>query len=498
MINQVILIQLSSTEAIGLAACRKNGSWRVQWDFRLPLCGAPDDPHSADWGTRLRHLLKRKKYSTQGIILVLGRQDYAVTSIPLPPGTPAETASMLELDLAERLPADPARICHGWETVETGEDGRQLIQVYWSPREKIDAVLDDLGKNGLKLIGIFPSLALYRRLFLPQYQNRPLVLLHDSSEFFEYAGWASGGALLFSRGKKHLTGSLPDDGSGARTILTELAGNAGVALAQSQPDGGHFLIDWRSNPGDAKLPSELVGEPHPAAERLKQATGKLKSELPLDFILLAGATELLPVLLSQSHSGSLASPLSMLPRQLIRRSEWVQLRRLATQSATLVLGILLLASGNLWLYSALMAKQLDANQEEIKRLTPEVKEIEGMEQRIASIKDQLDYAISPVDALRAVNALLAKSGDSLEGLYLDHMNYLSSGEIIMEGHTTSDITPWKFAEDLGQTGAFRITQKPRIETHMLGGTRSIRFNLKVQARADDSPARVEGDHDVIQ
>lgn len=481
MTKEFLLLQVHHASIAASVVFQTKGVWRVRRDLAVLQQAEPGgDPAADNWAVRLRRALGDRR-ARLSCILLLHRQEYAVLQTELPPGTPDETTSMLDLILADLIPADSAGICSGWENVGLTETGQQIIQVYWTPQNKITPVLETLEAGGFVLAGVFPALAIFRRLLLAEDADRPLAFLHMTSESAEFACWRPGGTALFSRGRQLQSGSVAKNGSADTGLVRELASCLRNAQAQMalQANGGVRLVRLGSSVYSSSDCPACVLENHPAAERLKEATALYKSERQEDFLALAATAELAGTLLAQTHSGRLATPLNMLPRQFLRQHEMTRRRSLAIQTSTLILGIVLLVIGNLWLYSYQLEESLQKTQAEISQLAPQAKEIEAMEERIASIRDQIDYAISPTDALTQINRVLAESS-ALQGLFLDRMAYKSSGEIAMEGHSVSDITPWKFAEALSNTGLFGTVQRPKIETHMLGGTRSIRFALKVQ------------------
>lgn len=483
MRNPVLIFQLQDRCLLGIVCSIKSGNWRIERDFTITLDASGDHETGSAWADLLRTKLNdKKKDSVHSCLWILHRSDYAVLNLELPAGTSEETAAMLELELADRLPADLAKICFGWDRVDTSEDGQQILQVYWAPQSRILPIYEALKHAGLELTGILPALALYRPLIMNPAPDHPTALLYVEGGNYELAGWDPRGIISFSRGKKSLLGENESSELNSGALEADLRKKLQQLSAQFPPDAEPRLVRLHAAAigpeAEAELKSSVSGG-------LQELVKSLKNPCREKFFPLAAVVIQAPLLFGRTASENSSLTLNMLPRQVVQRSEREQFKRLAIRVAILLTGIVALLVGNAVFYLHELRTQLAGDQMEIKRLTPVAKDIEAMEARIVSINDQLDYAISPVEALKAVNAILANASDILDGLFLDHMTYAATGEIVMEGHAINDITPWKFAEELGKSGAFRILQKPKIEWHMFGGTRSIRFNLKVQASPHD-------------
>lgn len=499
MADSTLIIQFQCHGVLGLIAGAGRGRPRIERTFSLPLAPGGGEAGGAEFSRRLRKELGAKGgRPLRRALLVLHRQDLALLELRLPPGTPAETAQMLELELADRIPLEPARVCYGWELVDRQEDGRQTIQVYWTPQQKIAPLMAALGNAGLEVAGVLPALALYRRQLRTEGTSDPLAFIHCTPQGFEAVCWGAQGTVLFSLGRMvaQAASAAGDHDPFPAGHGAELSDFIQASCRRFELNGELRKLYVGSEPADAGLGlgAEANALDHPALARTGQVLEALEASDRLAFLPLVLAAELASAFATRPGGG--VETVNMLPRSLSASREASRARSLTLQVAGLILSIVALAAGNLWLYAYQMKRQLAASQAEMARLAPQVKEVEAMEGRIHSIREQLDYVLSPADAVRKINEVLAEADPALEGLYLDHMNYKSTGEIMVEGHATNDITPWKLAEALDKSAAFQITQKPRIQTRQYGETRSIRYSLAVVAlgqgeRAPAEPGREE-------
>jgi hypothetical protein len=484
MAESTLFLQFFPTCVVGLIAePMKGDDLRFRKAFRLsPEHGDSGTPETG-LASRLRQEIQHARHSAipRQCVLVLPRQDVASLSLQLPAGTDAETAAMLELDLKDRLPLDADDISHGWEKVGAAPDGRETVLVYWTPRRKLAPMLDVIRAAHLEIVGVFPVPAIHRRVFRGDPGGDLLLMAYFSEEGFELTCWGESGALLFSRGKLV---EFESEGDGQRdngVLRSEFA--ASVRACAEQLGGSKAVRCVWFGPADVADALRAEGivpqEEDASRKRIADLLGRIEQGDGLSFLSLTAAAQMGESLLPATPGRVSSSSLNMMPKSLRLSKEGAFRRRQTLKAGFLALSILILAAGNLWLYSFDMERQLASNREQISRLAPLAKDVDAMEERIRTIREQIDYIVSPADALKEINSLLADNAADLEGLFLDHMTYKASGQIIMEGHVTNDITPWRFAEFLDASGLYRVAEKPRVETFSLGQARRIRFSLSV-------------------
>jgi len=492
MVNSTLFLQFFPSRVLGLIAEPGGSAYRFRKAFRLSLENSKAGKPETAPACLLRGELHQFKHNApRKCVLVLHRQDLAVLALELPPGTDAETALMLELDLRERLPLDMDQVCYGWEITGANQAGLNTILVYWTAQDRIAPMLDVLREANLELVGVFPAPAVHRPLLRDESDSRSFLLAHFAPEGFDLTCWEEGGSILFSRGRLSKSGTEKEDEKAA--LLSEFTSSVHACEQRVGNLQGVRTIYLGTACAAEALRTAGSGqntEP-PAEKRITDLLARIEEGDGVSFLSLACATERAGSLLRGTKGNVSSSSLNMMPKLLRLSKEGAFLRRQVLKAVFLVLSILILAAGNIWLYCFEMEYQLKVNKEQISRLTPAAKEVDAMEERIRTIRDQIDYVLSPADALREINTLLADHSTDLEGLFLDHMTYKDTGHITMEGHVTNEITPWRFAEKLDTSGLFRIADKPQLEIHPVGEARLIRFSLSVDVSKEQSPASTQ-------
>lgn len=415
---------------------------------------------------------KNESKQARHTILVLARTDLALLNMCFPKGEADETAAMLELELDRQLPLDLSKVCFGFETycAET----QDLAQVYWSPLDRIEPYLATLKSAGIEVDEIRPTLPYYHRLPVetPPIQTRSQIFMHHAQ--IEMIHWSRPGIVGFSRIVDHRLSehNLSD---------AELARSLAALIANLNSDSSILLYSAES----AKEPISTIL----AAAGLHVVQANVKFDCAPELTNEA-ATEFFPLLAVIAGTQTEPAPLTtntairtlnMLPRSIDAQRHRYRLRKTTIRVAMLSALVILLGIANVVLYINRLQTQIDANMAEIKLMTPEARQVEAMEERIASIQRQINYVMTPIDALGTINQILAEQASRLDGLYLDHFDYTEAGIILLEGHSTNDITPWSFAEALDKSGRFKIAQKPRIQMRLYGETRAIRFQMSCQA-----------------
>ncbi|MCE5231223.1 hypothetical protein LLG95_16730 [bacterium] len=444
-------------------ASYRNRAWDVIRAERIENVGALSGEELTA-SIRGQASARRKDTQARHSILVLERTELALLNLAFPRGGAEETAAMLELELDRQLPLEAQKLCYGH--AKHSGDGEDLVQVYWSPLDRIEPLLSKLKSAEIEVDEICPAMAFYRWISADAAPNASF-----NTQLFIHAGhielihWSAPGIVGFSRF------SSDSEIERSLTALIEHRNDASpISLyspeAQKQSISGLF----------AAMGLRSVH----AITRFEWATN-LTDDEQIEFLPILAVLNAIDADSLSSGSPRLTSTLNMLPRSIEVQRQRRQRRRNMIQTGVLALLFAVLGVANLMLYMNRLATQINANTEEIKRLTPEAKQVEAMEERIASIRRQINYVITPIEALGTVNKVLSDQAGRLEGLFLDHFDYTEVGLITLEGHSTNDITPWSFAEALDKTGKFKIVQKPRIEMHPYGETRAIRFQLSCQA-----------------
>ncbi|MEN6626638.1 MAG: hypothetical protein ABFD69_10460 [Candidatus Sumerlaeia bacterium] len=454
-------------------ASAQNSQWNLQRAERI-----------ADYQTTPRDQLasiirsqtadrRKDTQQTRHTVLVIERSDLAVLNLTFPAGSADETQAMLELELDHQLPLDMNKICYGYHKHTDGEQDH--IQVFWSPFERIQPRMDCLKLVGIEIEEIYPALPFYYDLIQDPDANHPSTYVLVRSNCVELVNWSNPRIIGLSR---QIT---LNDSADEQSFCAELGRTIDSFFDHAAQDDKPAFIASEQNTGavrNAFASRGLLLDGHKA--NLKWM-GDIQDEDAFAFLPVIAVLNGIPIETPANGSVSETQTLNMLPRSIEEQRRRHRIRKSMIQVGGLLVIAIALVMANLLLYVNRLQTQIDYNTGEIQRLTPEARQVEAMEERIASIRRQINYVITPVDALGTINEILSTQASRLDGLFLDHFDYTESGLISLEGHATNDITPWSFAEALDKSGRFRITKKPRIERKPYGETRAIRFQLSCQA-----------------
>jgi hypothetical protein len=490
MAGSTLFLQFQKSSITGLACRVSNGSYIPKSPIRISLDGANGENALVDVGLKLQQALRQSGYGhLRECILILHRQDIAVLQVEFPSGSEGEIESMLALELPELLPLGKHEICYGWERLGTTPEGKALIEVYWTPLSVITAFLDVLKEAHLDITGIFSGLHVYRKSLIEEQDGAPLSFIRAYDNDIEIFRWNEHKECQFSHGKQIPTSVELNHQQDHIELLPELK----RAIASCQ----------RQFPGERDIPCIFVGEnifletlqpcfevlPHdnPIAKRAENLLARMDCEDTDCYLPLLAALDPIAEIRSHGKRAIAGHSCNMLPMDIRRKREETLLRNLKIHTAFLIVGILALSIANLWFYTFHMENQLVNNNARIQQLKPIVKDVEAMEERIASIRNQIEYALSPIDALKEINEVLAENSRELDGLFLDKLGYDAEGEIRLEGHAKNAITPWALAKILDRTDAFRVIRQPRISYQMQGATRGIRFQMGLCTAIEQFP-----------
>lgn len=453
-----------------VCANEKNGSAHLR-HFALSI----SSPEDAALPERLSHAFQEKKAFPEQCILLLQRHELGLVKMRVPSCDPEELHSVIAHKLSHSVPLRVEEIAFGWENLVESED-LQLLQIYWSPLQQINSRIEILQRAGLRKIAIQPSLPYYRHLLFPE-GKRQLVRLTPSG--YEFIHWGRSGEVIFSRGQ----GICSEEGDGSN-LADDLVRNLAATLQT-----------WRESFGQIdESECAVISSPQWAESDVLLEFSKTESAAwdleTQDEVSPDELAEIFPLLAARKSFFSEPAPqrghaswltLDMLPQDLKQAQQHSLRRRLTLQAAISATAVLLLAITNIWFLIHSLNDEWQENLAQINLLKPRVKEVEAMEERLASIRRQMEYGVTPLDSIYRLNSILAEAAGSLEGLYLDKMEYNADGAVTIEGHCTNDISPWRFSEYLSAGGAFRVVEAPRFDFQKFGGTRAIRFMMRLQA-----------------
>jgi hypothetical protein len=509
MAEPVAIIQFQHSNATGIVlqlAKNGNGSQKL---FGASIPETSDDQSPLEGlGLKLRDALREQNSeAVRHSILVLSRQDFSIMELKLPPGTLAEVAEMLKIQLAEQLPLGIDKVCFGWEILDAPKTDSseaaspQAIQVYWAPKARIAPFIEELEKADLQAVGIIPSLAAYRSWLsnaifsepesssakqleesLAGRQRSLVWLTHNS---FEFACWENNGRILFSRGKLEQRPSAGAESQAREYLVANLERSINAARKLAEIDWNETSVVYLGpKPVPNQLKVHLNGQ---LSDREQEIIGQLMTVAKNEEQNFTIAPLLATARLWENHHlqqvRKTRPPLTtnMLPHDIQAKRVRKRAKSLLTQVSLLVLGILIVGAANIWFYIHTLGAQLESDRAEIDRLSPIAEEVAAMEERVASIRGQLNYAILPTDAIVALNRILAEN-HQLDGLFLDMMTCQDSGLITIEGHSVEDSTPWEFYSAIDKDDVFITEDQPQIQYHYYGTTRVIRFHLTIKAK----------------
>ena len=484
MASDVLLVQFQKSRICGLACNLRNGKSLVRNPLSVELDGGNGESSWLGAGKVLVEALRAKNHKgPRECVLVLHRQAYAVLQMKLPRGTEGEIASMVELELPQRIPYSTENICYGFDILgETTED-QILVEVYWTPSSALASILTELEQVGVTVLSIWADIPAYRDFLLEAGASNPLLFGRLSDSEFEIIRFGHTRECVFSRGRMLETPLDASPGNSDRLVSEFKQSFSSQCSEEGSSEGAQSCVVI-SESARADLPGIPFSDILPAcAERRLSQIGESSREVDSRRFLPLLATAV-SLRASQDKSGSAAvrSGRDMLPRGIQRSRRNRQARTLLAQAVFFGIMTIGLVASNIWYYAYQADQKYQTAQAEIVNLKPVVAEVEAMEERIQSIRAQIDYVLPPVEALGTINAVLADGGRRLAGLYLDKLIYDADGEIDMEGHATSDITPWEFAEVLQKSGCFDIKQPPRLTFRTYGnGRRAIRFQLALRS-----------------
>lgn len=470
--NNDAFLQFLPQGILGIAGYEFKNDFHIQNTFFIP---GKDHTHHDSQQQISEEINKffEGKSGSHHCTLVLHRSQYSVCAFELPAGSESELQSMVEIEAEQRLPYPTNELCFGWDAfqISDSDSDRLQINLFWTPTHKIQPQLDICNLSGLIVTRILPALPVWRGALMQKTPKKSFALVHHSTFGFETAIWNPSGALDFSRGR----------------CFSEHP-----AQSQDKPDPDVVAtIDQiiRRNPA-----ADFFSVENSQFQRLSEVSERQFKLISLQEYIPENSNGafsgdnpdlFLPLLLTaQSHCHNaperdLSCHLDMLPADIIKKRNKTHLFRLLCQNALILLGIIVFGSANVWFYVHALRRQIEDNNAQIETLQPEAKIVDAMEQRIFSIREQIEYTLSPIDALEHISQIFNDNTDALNGLYLDRMLYKASGEILLEGHAKDGIAPWTAAELLQKDSRLEVSKKPQTIPLDLGGSRSTRFHLKI-------------------